>query len=66
MACAANLEEDSVLIFELNLFVVNAPRHVHRAIDAEHLLAVETALLARFNRGVGCYASHRLRSPDEF
>jgi hypothetical protein len=42
VAGAADLEEGAVLPLELDLLVVDAPREVHRAIDREQGLAVET------------------------
>src|SRR5207245_4084995 len=38
---AANLKKDAVLVFHLNLFVVEPPRQVHRAEDLQHLFAAE-------------------------
>ena len=48
---ARNLEEDFVLPLELNLLVVNAPRQVHRAVDADKLVAAQAPILARLNLG---------------
>jgi len=49
--CARNLEEDFVLPLELNLLVVNAPRQVHRAVDADKFVAAQAPILARLNLG---------------
>ena len=43
---AANLKKDAVLVFHLNLFVVEPPRQVHRAEDLQHLFAAELRELA--------------------
>src|SRR5207248_9961000 len=51
VARARNLEEDFVLPLELNLLVVNAPRQVHRAVDADKLVAAQASVLARLNLG---------------
>ena len=40
MTGAADLEEDLVLSFELDLFVVEPAREIHRAIHFEQQLAV--------------------------
>ena len=39
MSGAANLKEDLVLVFELDLFVVEPAREIHGAIHLEHLFA---------------------------
>src|SRR5438309_6282261 len=41
MTSAANLKEDAVLVFHLNLFVVEPPRLIHRAKHLQHLFAAE-------------------------
>jgi hypothetical protein len=51
VARARNLEEDFVLPLELNLLVVQAPRQVHRPVDAHHLVASQTPVLARLHFG---------------
>ena len=38
VACAADLEEDLALMFELNFLVVELPREQHRAIDGQQLV----------------------------
>src|SRR5258706_6067502 len=43
---AADLEEDPVLAFHLNFFVIEPTRQVHRAEDLQHLFAAETRLWA--------------------
>src|SRR5207237_6901864 len=48
---ARNLEEDFVLPLELNLLVVNAPRQVHRAVDADKLVASQAPILTRIHVG---------------
>ena len=40
MSRAADLKEDPVLALELNLFVVEPSRQVHRAIDLEHQFVI--------------------------
>ena len=40
MSRAADLKEDLVLAFELNFFVVESARQIHRAIDVQHLFAI--------------------------
>ncbi len=46
MTGAADLEEDPVLAFHLNFFVIEPTRQVHRAEDLQHLFAAETRLWA--------------------
>ena len=39
MTSAADLKKDFVLIFELNFFVVDPARQIHRPVDLQHLFA---------------------------
>jgi hypothetical protein len=51
VAGAADLEIDAVLALELDLLVVDLPRHVHRAVDAEQRLLVEPEQVGGRGRG---------------
>src|SRR5205085_8169365 len=42
---AADLKEDFVLILQLNLFVINAPREIHSAVHLNHLLTIQTPVI---------------------
>jgi hypothetical protein len=54
VTCAADLKEDSVLSFKLDLFVVETPRQIHRAIHLDQqFVNPATALLSETEVGTG-------------
>src|SRR5208337_1962754 len=51
MTGTGNLEVDFALALELNFAVVEAPREIHGAVEADEGVAVEAVVLGRFQLG---------------
>ena len=45
MPGARYLEKYLILALELDLFVIDPPRHIHRAIESDHRLGVEAVIV---------------------
>ena len=55
MASAGNLKEDLVLTLKLDLFIIDSPRGIHRAVNADHRFGIETLIFVYvFNGGFSC------------
>src|SRR6185295_19416380 len=61
MSCATDLEVDAILTLELNFFVVDASRRIHRAIHLDQGLVVGQVLTRRLCES-GFYSVHRFCS----